>query len=530
LFVEVTGDNTALHAQDFALETATATTDLGLRGPLALSGRLQRAAPDQGGPMDFTSGVTITASGKSDLIPGLIRRYSTVVPADTSAYQMYIGAGTYTITARASDKSIPYQTHVITSAPGTLAGASFLFPAVNDVVLITGSLVKTIQPLIHVQSWMTIQAFESVGGTPLSQITTVSSNGSFLLYVDRSSVFLSSIALVAQPQDSADLVPTKTFVLSPPPTAQTDIGVVELGDFGDALPSIQGTLLDVAGGGVAGATVSFQGKVTGGGSFTSRTVLTDSNGLFSVDLLPSANDATYTMTAVPPPNSPAGILVTQVSAGVQEAKPLLLIGTPAKPKGTFNCPDRISVTGTVSTPNGVPAQGVKVTATAIDSVDNRAKPIDSTTVTTDLSGGYQLMLDPAKYQIDYVPTALLPRKSRVLRVDPGVNSDGGVDLTPLSLDDLQLSAARTVSGLVTVRPNTLDAMIPLPDGGFGPGDAGEAYVGPVAPVANALVRFYRVTSVEGVDSALLVGEAVSDERGNYKLTLPDHPAATSPAP
>ena len=39
-----------------------------------------------------------------------------------------------------------------------------------------------------------------------------------------------------------------------------------------------------------------------------------------------------------------------------------------------------------------------------------------------------------------------------------------------------------------------------------------------------------MTSVEGVKSSLLIGQATTDSLGNYSLTLPDHPEGTAAAP
>ncbi|MBK7863271.1 MAG: carboxypeptidase regulatory-like domain-containing protein [Archangiaceae bacterium] len=529
LYIEVTGDNTSLHPQDFdvsAMGGASAVMNLSLRGPLTLSGRLQRNAPELGGPVDYNGGVTITANGQSDLIQGLFRHFSTVVLPDTSAYQMFIGAGSYSVTARANDVSVPYQTTQINSGPGRLSGASFTFKSVNDVITVNGRLVKTSKPVLVTQPGMSIQAFETVNGTPLSQISLVSSSGDFTLHLDPAAAFSSSIALVASPRDSTLLVPSKTFVVSPVPVSQSTLGVLELGEFGDKLPALTGTLLGSDGRPIASATVKFEGKVNGDGVFKSRTVVTDEHGVFSVDLLPSERDEQYLMTAVPPAGNASGIMEIKVSAGLYEQLPSLLSGSPLAPKTEFTCPPRLQITGRVTQPNGQAAFGVRVTATALASLEDPTSgplPIEPISATTDFDGQYHLSLDPARYQLDYAPAdGLLPRKSRIVRVS-GDFFDAG---SALELGEVVLSAARTVSGTVSVRPNTLD-VVNLPDGGVDL-DAGQPY-STGAPVANAVVRFYRVSSVEGLASALLVGEAVCDEKGYYSVAVPDR-AKSTPAP
>lgn len=515
IVVEVTGDTTNLHAQDFAVPAgATATMNLDLRGPLPLTGTLEKQTEDNSGTLPYTDGITITANGESDLLPGKFRTYSLVLPrTEQGGYQMSIGAGTYSVTARSHDVSIPLDSKRVTAGPGLTAGASFVFPSLKQRLALTGRLVKTAMPLVE-QAGMTIQAFETVGGKPLSQVATVS-NGTFWLYLGEGSSFRDSITFVARPSSSTALVPTKTFVISPVPPSQTFLGMLELGDFGDAPMAASGKLLAEDGAPVVGAIVSFEGRVGGGGTFESRKVVTDSTGTFSVDLLASPRDAAYTMTAIPPPGSRAGILTAQVRVGLtMEGKVALFAGTEVKT--TFTCPDRLVISGEVLGVEGLPAFDVQVEANPLEALDQRPLPHEVTRTTTDAQGRFELLLDPARYRIDYIPPKGLPRKSRVVRFEPTVSPDAGEVLKTSDLGPFQLTKGRTVSGVVTVRPNSLD----LPDGG-----TTMAHV-PGAPVNNALVRFYRVTSVEGMSSSLLIGETYTDSRGGYSVVLPDYLPAT----
>ena len=510
IVVEVTGDTTSLHAQDFAVPAgATATMNLDLRGPLSLTGTLEKQSEDNSGTVAYTDGITITANGESDLLPGRFRTYSLVLPrTEQGGYQMSIGAGTYSVTARSHDTSIPLDTKRVTAGPGLTAGASFLFPSLKQRLALTGRLVKTAMPLVE-QAGMTIQAFETVGGKPLSQVATVA-NGTFLLYLGEGSSFRDSITLVARPSSSTAPVPTKTFVITPVPPSGTFLGMLELGDFGDALMNVGGRLLAEDGTPVVGAVVSFQGRVGGEGTFESRNVITDSTGTFTVELLASPRDAAYTMTAIPPPGSRAGILTQQVRAALTtERKVALFVGDTAK--GTFTCPDRMVVSGEVLGLDGLPAFEVQVEANPLEALEQRPLPHEVTRVTTDFQGRFELLLDPARYRIDYIPPTGLPRKSRVVRFEPSVSPDAGEVVKTSRLGAFQLSQGRTVSGVVTLRPNSLD----LPDGGT------MAHV-PGTPVNNALVRFYRVTSVEGTSSSLLIGETYTDSRGGYSVVLPDY--------
>ena len=128
------------------------------------------------------------------------------------------------------------------------------------------------------------------------------------------------------------------------------------------------------------------------------------------------------------------------------------------------------------------------------------------------------MLDPARYRFDYVPAVQLPRKSRTIRIEHALDVDAGNLRTGLDVGNFQLSLGRPVGGNVTVRQNTVD----LPDGGT-------SNVGFGAPAPNAVIRFYRVTSVEGESSSVLIGEGITDNNGRYSVILPDHPMGTSPA-
>ena len=511
IVVEVTGDNASLHPQDFVIDGASPTENLDLRGPLLLTGSLQKNAEDNSGPAPFTDGITITASGESAKIPGQFRTYTLVLPrAEQGGYQMPIGAGNFVVTARPHEKAIPMRRETVTVAAGANAGVSFLLPAIKHGLALTGQLVKVSKPTMVEVAGMTIQAFDAAGGAPLSQAFDVNAGGQFQIYLDDSASFLSSITLVAMPSSNTALVPTKSFVISPVPARETSLGTLELGDFGEALLQVKGRLVGSDGGAVAGAVVSLEGKVAGDGTFKSRKVVTDVNGYFVIDLLANAPELPFTMTAIPPQGSPAGAMTHQVRVGLQMGKPVLMVGD--QPSETFTCPDRLLVSGRVIGPEGGAALAVQVEATPIEAIDGRPLPSESSRATTDHEGSFELLLDTAKYRFDYIPSEKLPRKSRVVRVEQTVSADAGEVLQSANVGTFSLSEGRTVTGVVTVRPNSLD-----------PTDGGVLYVAPGTPVQNALVRFYRVTQVEGVDSSLLIGEAYTDPRGNYSVVLPDRP-------
>jgi hypothetical protein len=510
IVVEVTpSTRSGLYAQDFDVTDAglTGTMALEVVGPLTLAGFVQREREVTHEVSAYTDGITLTAHGESALLPGIQRLFQATIPRlELGAYQIPIGAGRYDVVARAADTAIPTRTIedlLIEPNADPRFGASFLFPALDQTLLLTGKVVKYTVPgtppkPIYLDTQMDIQAFDPITGHALSQPAPISltGEGAFTLYVDPAAAQLSSVSLVVRPRSADAIAPTKTFVLSPVPTQQQLTQQLEMGNYGDKLPSVTGQLFGTDTHPIVGASVHLEGKVNGGGTFTSATVLTNSLGEFSLASLPSAPGQTFTLIAHPPPESNSGILQALVKVSVDSNY------MPKLEPSTLTAPDRLRVIGTINLPSGKPASGVTVVATAIASLDKRPLPQAQATTLSDDSGRYAFSLDPAKYQIEFFPGEQLPRKSRLVRIAYDVDIDAGTVNRTVDLGDFQLSVGRRVSGVVTAR---------APDGSA------------PRPAPNATVRFFRVTSVEGVPASLLLAEGISDETGAYTVMLPDHP-------
>jgi hypothetical protein len=126
----------------------------------------------------------------------------------------------------------------------------------------------------------------------------------------------------------------------------------------------------------------------------------------------------------------------------------------------------------------------------------RPFPLAPVEVFTEADGTYVLKLDPATWRFEFVDSAL-PLASRLVTVRP-LTDDLGNPVTTFTQPTVSLARGRTISGLVT----------------------GTMSIKADAPVPNASLRFFRVTSVEGRPSAILLGSAVADEDGRYSIVLP----------
>lgn len=179
-------------------------------------------------------------------------------------------------------------------------------------------------------------------------------------------------------------------------------------------------------------------------------------------------------------------------------------------KDTFRCPARVPLTGNLLRPDGTAAPGAKVTAMPIATIDGNPLPVDPVEGRTDELGRFALTLDPAEYRLDFVPGEGLPRRSRFVTVR-SVPSRSAAP-TPIALTEYRLARGRTVTGTITSPQQALTAGS--------------------TKVPNASLRFFRVTSIAGKRSSILLAESIADEFGFYQAVLPQSatPAATSSAP
>jgi hypothetical protein len=239
---------------------------------------------------------------------------------------------------------------------------------------------------------------------------------------------------------------------------------------------------------VAQATVSLQGKVSGGGQFRSQKVLTDANGVFELITLPNETGSAMALSVVPPPGSSASFTLKYVQVPRVSA-----LESP-----DVTCGERITVRGELKKPSdSQAAAGVKVVAEPLEEIPGWPRPAFSFEAprTTDDNGRFELAMDPGRYRFDFIPTEDLPRVSRIVTVQP---ADGLSSGTSLELSSFTLSKGRSVTGQVTFN-------------GTNPALSAAPY---------ASVRFFRVVDVEGKPSALLLSQTLTDQNGAYSTTVP----------
>lgn len=454
--VEISGDLLAgQYAQDFAIPDGgvSATMSFTLPSAVQLVGEFQRELgplPDPSNRALYTDAVLVRAVGESALIPGVARSYETRFDStERGVFSMSLGAGNFTVTALAGDTSIPpATTSDVTLGAGQTAGLNFVFPSVDGAVTVSGRLLKErvagTPPTDYAltQAAMDLQAFDPSTRSAVSQRIAVSSGtaaskGDFILTMAPGVRDASSITLQASPRDSTAVVPTKTFTLSAPLSNSLTL---EMGDFGDSLPQVQGQLLAPDGTPSVGTQVVIEGQVNGGGTFRSKVTSTDAAGRFALDLLANADATPFVLTAVPPPGSPAATTRAEVRASTGAA-PLTL--TPA----IITLAARIPVSATVLRPDGTPATHIGVRAVAQTGLTERPIPLEDVTGTTDELGQFSLQLDPGTWEFDFFPGADLPRASRRVTVRAGVDAQGNA-ITSQALPPFTLPRGRKVTGVV----------------------------------------------------------------------------------
>lgn len=522
LVVEVTANTrSGQHEQDFAIADGSLrpTYDVELLPPMSITGQVDRSTTADGNPdwnVLYSEPFTIRATGESVIIPGVSRTFEQSYPRpERGAFSMPVGAGRYTVTAIAADATIPPMVRTAVKVDnGVNSQLYFAFPSIDGTLDITGRLIQSIEPGVPPveipldQAAMELEAIDPATRRPISQRTytatgiTGSSRGDFVLTVDPAAKLLPSFQIIARPRDSAAIVPTKTFTLTKPYPVGTT--VLQVGDFGTVLTGLTGQVVDGEGAPVGYASVFLEGKVSGGGTFKSRTVLTNALGEFSVDVLPSADDGAYTITVLPLSRSSAGVLTATTRAVPKPGyKPVL---EPAR----FTCPDRLKVTGTLLRPDGKgEAAAVEVIATPIKAADGRPLPLEPFSGVTDENGRFTFHLDPAVYRFDFQPGEEVPRMSRYIPVrNPEGPDASGVSGT-IELGELSLSKGRKVTGKITARLSSNSAETPV-------------------AASNATVRVFRLATIDGKPGAVLLGEAVADAFGNYGVVLPGTPPSTAP--
>ncbi|MBN1207945.1 MAG: carboxypeptidase regulatory-like domain-containing protein [Myxococcaceae bacterium] len=481
IVVEVTPNPKAgLHAQDFPVENLRPQQNLELFGAATLQGQVRREtllpAPEEA-TTAYTSRITVRASGESLLIPGVVRRYEGTLVPDNGSYQLSVGSGSFTVTLVAEDPAVPPLTDSRVVEPGRAVPLDFLLPAPTAITRLAGKVVRREDLLVEAD--LEVQALDR-SLRPLSQRVPVTrGTGEFLLSLPPSAARLDHVLVQVTAPRSEALVPQKTFTVDPRPGVTAPL---ELGDYGEPV-KVQGRVVDQDGQPVAGASVYSHGKVGGGGDFRSRSVLTGTDGSFELLTLPSHPDALSTLYAVPPPDAVAGILL----------QPTAIPRVAVTPLQDLVCPNKLVVEGTLMGPDGLPAAGVRVAADPVGEVPGWPLPPVGTEApaATDQDGRYRLRLDPGEYRFDFIPAENLPRVSRFVTMMPSTN---------LVLAPFTLSKGRRINGLVTIDAPGVES--------------------PTPGVPYASIRFFRVVTVEGKPTSVLLAQTVADNVGSYSATLP----------
>lgn len=487
IVVEVQANPKAgLHAQDFPVDRLRAEQNLELFGPVRLKGRVSRGtvpAVDGGtAPAAYRGPIHLLATGESLLIPGVARRHEATLVPDDGAWVLPVGTGDYRVTLTPVDPGLPPLARTTTVEPGTGGAVAFELPTASRLVTLTGTLVR--QGTQRVDAEMEVQALDE-SLRPLSQrMRVVRGTGAFQVVLSAEDAERPTVLLRASPLNAGDLVPSKTFVVSPSAGAT---GPLELGDPG-APVRVQGRVLEGQYGvPIAGARVSLQGRVGGGGTFEGLPVLTDAQGRYQLTSLPGPPDSPLTLVIVPPPSSMARLTLHPVTVPAQDS---------TLPDAT--CPLRMVVAGSVRQPDTAnPASGVRLVVEPVGALPGWPQPPMGFEApsTTDALGGFTLALDPGEYRLDFLPGENLPRVSRFVTVPPRTQEE-----QQLKLQSFTLSRGRSLSGRITLPPDPALA----PDG----------------VAANASVRFFRVVTVAGRPASLLLAQTVSDSTGRYSTVLP----------
>ncbi|HEX8436476.1 carboxypeptidase regulatory-like domain-containing protein [Archangium sp.] len=477
--VEVVPDpKGGLYAQDFRVEDLRSEQNIELFDPATLQGQVRVEGASTSST--YSAPVTLRLTGESLLIPGVIRRHETTLTPESSGYSLPVASGRYTVTLLAANPELPPQSTTRDVQPGRAVTLDFTLPVSTSLVRLSGKVVG--RDGLPVDVDMEAQALDEAL-RPLSQRVAVKrATGELTLSLPPSAALLPNVLIQVLPTSAEALVPQKLFNVNPRQGIQEPLS---MGDYG--LPTtVRGRVKDLEGQPVAQATVYLQGKVGGGGQYSSRRVLTDANGVFEALTLASAIEPMM-LHVVPPPSSRAGITLKSLTvprAGLTLAQEV-------------TCGDRMKVQGTLQLPSGSrPAAGVRVVAEPVAELNGWPRPsyrVEATRPTDDL-GRFELALDPGQYRLDFLPADGLPRVSRIVTVRPGEDTPGGVQ----ELSSFTLSKGRRVTGHVS----------------FG----GERVMSPAAPYAS--VRFFRVVDVEGKPSALLLSQTLTDQSGSYSTLLP----------
>ncbi|MFO0596008.1 MAG: hypothetical protein U0228_11905 [Myxococcaceae bacterium] len=534
IVVEIQGAaSTSYRAADFNIADGTlgATQNFDLGTPLTLTGQLQReqTAGNATDRTAFTDGVTVRATGSSVLLPGIKRSFETTFDKpEFGFFAMSVGAGSFSITATPFEASVPPVSSSAVIGAGEKTSVTFVFPAADAAPAISGRLVRKIvnkEPVLISAPYyainatppeITLQLFDPTTNEALSQRFPISStSGDFAMTVSPRARSLPHLALVASPSQPGVAVPSKRFLLDTPlPPALS----LELGEYGDE-GELTAQIVDRFGQPIVGAYVLLEGTVAGEGTFRSKIVSTNAEGEFKVTTLASRGENTFFITAVPPDGSAAAYTHKAVTVSVANGVAALNPGSTNANRVVLE--DRLKVKGTVLQQNSTDTQrlgAAKVSVFAIPQTEEpsttmvteaRALPVEPAQTITNDDGTFELSLDPGIWRFEFIAGGQVPLASRLVTVKAPIN-DKGETLSELTLNDVQLSWGRTVSGSITGIKGSQQS----------------------SGMGFSQLRFFRVTSIGGKPVSILLGSTIADESGRYSVVLPtanmDKAGAASP--
>lgn len=481
------------YIQDIAIDRLSPVTNIEGEAPAVLQGELQQEMSNNGGTVAYAGDITVNAEGESVVIPGRTRSVTFTVTPDNGSFQVPVHSGAYRISLTTKDPIFPPVLFSdVRIHPGAVQNLDTTFQPVSALQQVSGTLLKTRSPRLVAQTTpYDVQAFDVESNLPISQRVPASSgnsisDGSFVLWVSTSSG-ARELIIKAFPRTPDVLGPTKSFRVP----LSSDVGELELGDFGVPV-NITGRVLAKSGGApLPFSRVHIEGVVAGGGVFKGPTVTADAMGVFALSTLPTGAMGQLDIIAEPTPDA---------TAATVRAPIVIPLGGGSVPD--VQAPDKVTLLGSLVRPDGEAASEVYVTAEPLSALsEDLPTPRGPTETTTDEDGRFSLQLDPGEYRLDFVSTDGLPRVSRFVRVDPPVGYTGE-GRAPLELPTFSLSLGRTITGTIFA--------IPRPQGTR---DS-------LAPAPNATFKFFRVVTFEGKRSSLLLAEGAANADGTYKVILP----------
>lgn len=257
------------------------------------------------------------------------------------------------------------------------------------------------------------------------------------------------------------------FVVAAPPLV--DLGAVGVGEA--VLERVRVVVQDTGGKPVHGARVRLDGRMRDGiGRFEPPLATEVGAGVYETWLLPG----TYEVRVEPPPGLPAATArcVEPIEGGSCEAQFEVHAGAPSSWRAALPLPVRVR--GRVVDAEGAPAANARVAAIPVGGTREAAAIADG-------AGRFELLADPGAYR---------------LLVQPQGRTAAWRWTAPFEVDvdtrrDLSLPPAAILVGTVVAAGGT--------------------------PVHGTLVRAWRL---DDGDAPRVVGETLTDARGNFRLALP----------